>query len=91
MANLVCRASMADGSSFSVPLPARASAPRGAIPNQMTQFVIPQFIGEERHDSLRGDDETRVDLQQRPQGLFGDGTEEDDHGAFFGMFSPLSV
>jgi hypothetical protein len=92
MANPVRRASMAGGSPFSMPLPARTSAPpRGAVPNWPTQFMIPRFVGEVSHDSLRGDTETRVDLQRRPQGLFGDGAEEDDHIAFCGMFFPLNV
>jgi hypothetical protein len=69
-------------------LPARTSAPRGAVPNRPTQFMIPWFVGEGSHDSLRGDTETRVDLQRRPHGLFGDGAEEDDHIAFCGMFFP---
>jgi hypothetical protein len=66
-----------------MPLPARTSAPpRGVVPNRPAQFVIPRFVGEGSHGSQR---------RPLPHGLVGDVTEEDDDGAFCGMFFLLNV
>jgi hypothetical protein len=83
MANPIRRASMAGGCPLSMPLPARTSAPtRGVAPNRPAHFVIPRFVGEGSHDSQR---------RPLPHGLVGDGIEEDDDGAFCGMFFLLDV
>jgi hypothetical protein len=54
---------MVSGFSLSMPPLARTSAPSQAtIPNQPMQFMMPQFVGEGKNKSLRGDDESGVDL-----------------------------